>query len=54
MLTIQLETIKRRIRIKHATICQLRLIYFRDSVIDKSLTLRDHCAAVTSALVFQK
>jgi len=54
MLTIQLETIKRRIRINHATICLLRLIYFRDSVIDKSLTLRDHRAAVTSALVFQK
>jgi len=29
-------------------------MYFRNSVIDKSLITRDHCPAVTRALVFQK
>ena len=31
-------------------ICLLKLIYFRNSVIDKFLTTRDHCAAVTKVL----
>ena len=35
-------------------ICLLRLIYFRNSVIGKWLTTRDHCAAMTKDLVFQK
>jgi len=34
-------------------ICLLRLIYFRNSAIEKLFTTRYHCAAATRALVFQ-
>jgi len=50
VVTILLETSKHRIRIKYVTNClnidKARLMYFRNSVSDKSFTTRDHCTAV--------
>jgi len=48
-----LEKIKRRIRIKDATNLTTKA-RIPESVIHKPFTTRDHYAAVTKALVFQK
>jgi len=53
-MAIWLETRKIGSASNTLQICLLRLIYSRNSVIDKCLTTRDHCAAMIRDLVFQK
>jgi len=48
-----LEKIKRRISIKDSTNLPTQA-HILENVIHKPFTTRDHCAAVTKVLVFQK